>query len=144
MPASNVTICTTEDPRVANQLELSLLEELRSTSEQSENKQITLELLDNSGVLIGGLVGSTSYGWLLIKVLWVAAQSRKNGHGRGLVERAIDQARAIGCHSVWLDTSDLSALHFYRSLGFEEFGVLKNGTGYFPDHHCRHFLKKHI
>ncbi len=144
MTANQIEFRFTSDPRVADQLEANLLSELRAKSEQGQNSQISLEARDENNTLVGGLVGSTSYGWLLIKVLWVAVEVRKQGYGRSLVERATEQARSIGCHSVWLDASDIDARQFYRSLGFEEFGVLGNGIGYHPDIHRRFFLKKHI
>ena len=127
----------------ALELEGNLLAELRANSEQGENTQITLEIRGDDA-LHGGLTGSTSYGWLLIKVLWVAPQIRKLGYGRRLVERAIRQAREAGCHSVWLDTSDANALVFYKGLGFEEFGVLENGLGQRPENHSRFFMKRRI
>ena len=83
MTASQIEFRFTSDPRVADQLEANLLSELRSKSEQGQNKQISLEAWDENDMLVGGLVGSTSYGWLLIKILWVASRVRKQGYGRG-------------------------------------------------------------
>ncbi len=144
MPAGDADFRMTNDPQVAHQLENNLLSELQAGSEQSQNTQITLEVRDDNDTLVGGLVGATSYGWLLIKTLWVAPHVRNQGYGRGLVDHAIEKARTIGCHSVWLDTSNTAALQFYKTLGFEEFGTLSNGAHYRPNDHCRFFLKKRI
>lgn len=138
----DVSIQTATSVDVAKHLEDNLLSELRQSSQQGENTQIILELRDETHTLIGGLVGSTSYGWLLIKVLWIAQPFRKHGHGRALVSRACSQAKEIGCHSVWLDTSDTVALGFYCRLGFAQFGLLENTEGQEPYQHSRFFLKK--
>jgi hypothetical protein len=45
----------------------------------SDGKPLTLFARGTRGVMIGGLIGSTSYGWLLVKMLWVAEELR--GHG---------------------------------------------------------------
>ena len=70
--ALGVSIQNATSAEVANQLETHLLSDLRQSSEQGENTQIILELRDETQTLIGGLVRSTSYGWLLIKILWIA------------------------------------------------------------------------
>jgi GNAT superfamily N-acetyltransferase len=139
--ALGVSIQNATSAEVANQLETHLLSDLCQSCEQGENTQIILELRDETQTLIGGLVGSTSYGWLLIKILWIAQPFRKFGHGRTLVSRACSQAKEIGCHSVWLDTSDTEACAFYLGLGFVQFGLLENAEGQTPNQHSRFFLK---
>lgn len=131
-------------PDVAEQLERHLLTDLRQSSDQGENTQIILEVRDNEQTLVGGLAGSTSYGWLLIKILWIARPYRKQGLGRALVEDACARARKVGCHSVWLETSNNRALAFYNRLGFEQFGVLLNPKDQPLKHHRRVFLKNDL
>jgi GNAT superfamily N-acetyltransferase len=142
--AQGASIQTATSADVAEQLEFHLLSDLRQSSDQGENTQIILELRDNEQTLIGGLVGSTSYGWLLIKILWIARPFRKQGHGRALVASACSQAKRVECHSVWLETSDKRALEFYYRLGFVQFGVLSNAKYQAPEQHCRVFLKKDL
>ena len=58
-----------------------------------------------------------------LKRLWVEPRFRGHGVGRGLVDSAIDWARAHGCGAVVLDTVNEAmpeASELYRSLGFEE------------------------
>ncbi len=139
-----VHILLAADNTVAETLEENLLNELRSKSEQGENTTFAFELRDQTGDLVGGLSASTSYGWLLIKVLWVAGPFRRQGHGQALLKAAFDKARAIQCHSVWLDTSDSAAFAFYRAQGFEQFGTLENHAEDHPAEHRRQFLKRRL
>jgi len=58
-----------------------------------------------------------------LKRLWVEPRFRGHGVGRGLVDSAIDWARAHECGAVVLDTVNEAmpeASELYRSLGFEE------------------------
>ena len=91
------------------------------------------------GELIGGLLGSTHWGWLFISYLWVAESARKSGAGRRLIEAAEEEAARRGCAHVHCDTFDFQALGFYRKLGFEIFGQLDD----YPPGHTRYFLQKH-
>lgn len=57
-----------------------------------------------------------------IKRLWVRPTARGAGLGRRLMERALEEARGMGLHSVLLDTGewDTDAHRLYRRLGFVE------------------------
>jgi ribosomal protein S18 acetylase RimI-like enzyme len=52
--------------------------------------------------------------------LFVSERARGGGHGRELVERAFESARARGCKRIELDVNEQNeaALRFYESLGF--------------------------
>jgi ribosomal protein S18 acetylase RimI-like enzyme len=52
--------------------------------------------------------------------LFVSEGARGGGHGRELVERAFERARARGCKRIELDVNEpnVGALRFYESLGF--------------------------
>jgi ribosomal protein S18 acetylase RimI-like enzyme len=52
--------------------------------------------------------------------LFVAEAARGGGHGRALVEAALESARARGCKRIELDVNEQNedALRFYLSLGF--------------------------
>jgi GNAT superfamily N-acetyltransferase len=95
-------------------------------------------LRDEGGALAGGLLGDVYYGWLFVRILWVAEEHRGGGHGERLVRAAEEEARARGCHAMWLDTFSFQAPGFYRGLGFQEFGRLDE----YPPGHSRHFLWK--
>jgi predicted N-acetyltransferase YhbS len=129
---------------LAAEIERRLLADIRASQPQGHNSSLSLALRDEGGGLVGGLAGSTSYGWLLIKVLWVAPAHRGEGHGRALMAEAEAEAGRRGCHGVWLDSSMPDAAAFYRRLGYEVFGVLENQPGDVVRGHRRWFFRKRL
>lgn len=143
MKNSNLQFSTLEgDKGLADKLESELLSSLALNQEQALNIGFTLSANNADGDLIGGLVASSSYSWLLVKILWVEESQRNLGLGRSLMASAEVKAVELGCHSVWLDTSNASAKKFYDALGYEIFGKLENSEGHPPPDHCRWFMKK--
>ena len=129
------------DSAVAKDIETALLADLRQGAPQGRNEMVALSVTATDGQLVAGLVGSTSYGWLLIKILWVADELRRQGYGRALVLNAFNHAKSLGCRSAWLDTSNRDAMQFYTALGFDVFGSFANGGLQEPLGHQRWFLK---
>lgn len=123
-------------------LEAKLLESIRSETEQSVNTSFELVERDNLGNIIGGLVASVSYSWLLIKIVWVDKEHRNKGIGAKLLVQAETQAVTLGSHSAWLDTSNPNALKFYTKMGYLPFAELKNTLKQIPANHQRWFMKK--
>jgi len=64
---------------LAGMIEAQLLNALRSALPQGHNTSFVMSAEDQDGVVVGGLVASTSYGWLLTKCLWVAQDRRGEG-----------------------------------------------------------------
>lgn len=128
----------------SGQLETLLLESLRRDLPQAANETISLAEYAADGQLLAGLSGSTAYGWLLIKLLWVAPEARRQGFASRLVGQALEMARERGCHAAWLDTSNPAAHAFYLRLGFADFGRLENGPGQFPETHRRWFMRRDL
>ncbi|WP_410052987.1 GNAT family N-acetyltransferase [Bradyrhizobium sp. SZCCHNS1054] len=93
-------------------------------------------LLRESGRIVGGLIGHSSWEWLYIEVLSVAAHVR--GRGRQLMEKAEEIARARDCVGVWVDTYTFQSPDFYEHLGYSVFGMLPN----YPRVEQRIFLMK--
>lgn len=87
--------------------------------------------------ILGGLFGSTNWGWLHVEILAVSPVLRGLGYGARLIEEAHKLAQARGCHSSYLDTFSFQALGFYQGLGYEIFGTLDQ----FPDQEKRYFLR---
>jgi predicted N-acetyltransferase YhbS len=141
-----ITITLEEDPSgtIVDEVERKLLEALRQNVPPSDGKPLTLVARDLQGTMVGGLAGSTSYGWLLVKMLWVAEELRGQGFGARLMVEAEAVARSGGCHGAWLDTSSARAERFYIRLGYKPFGVLTNGPGEQPQGHRRAFLAKRL
>jgi len=138
-----ITISVVEN-EAASIVEKKLLEDLHSSSQQSKNASFNLLVKSDSGVFIGGLSAHTSYGWLLIKTLFVEKSMRRRGTATALVKDAHARALNIGCHAAWLDTSNPRAKAFYETLGYIEFGCLENKPQHFPASHKRWFLQKSL
>jgi GNAT superfamily N-acetyltransferase len=129
---------------VGSELESELLKSLGDVLPQSSNASFVLALKDTSDNLIGGLTASCSYGWLLVKILWVKDEYRGSGLGRSLMKEAELKGVELGCHHIWLDTSNPEAMSFYQSLNYEIFGQLSNAPDQYPPSHNRWFMKKSL
>ncbi len=140
-PIEQITI-TEQSAAASHELEAALLNSLREDLPQATNSGFMLAARDTDGHLIAGLKASTSYGWLLIKLLWVAKAYQRRSLGRFLLLRAEDKALQTGCHSAWLDTSNPDAVPFYLKLGYDTFGELANQHNQLPERHRRWFMKK--
>lgn len=91
---------------------------------RSDSQPLTLFLRDESGAILGGLLASTRWHWLLVDKLWVTDERRGRGHGSALLERAEVIARSRGCRHAALDTTEFQARRFYEEVGYIVFGVL--------------------
>lgn len=141
-----VTLCDDESvaSTAASMIETQLLASLREELEQATNTAFVLAATNDEGRLVGGLTASTSYGWLLIKTLWVDSRERGQGLGTILMQRAEEAGRGLACHSVWLDTSHPGARVFYEKQGYRVFGELSNSEKRPPATHHRWFMQKTI
>jgi GNAT superfamily N-acetyltransferase len=100
-------------------------------------RPLVLALRDEAGEVMGGLWGSTGYGWLYTQMLLVPESLRGQGVGQQLMQQAEDEARRRGCHHAWLDTQ-FGARGFYEKLGYTAFGQLPD----YPPGFARSFLSK--
>jgi GNAT superfamily N-acetyltransferase len=105
---------------------------------RSDYRPLAALVRDDDRALIAGLYAFTWAGWLEIEFVWVQRDLRGRGLGRRLIEAAEQEARARGCHRVWLDSYTFQAPGFYERLGYEVFGTL---DGY-PEMEDRVFLTR--
>lgn len=89
----------------------------------SGHRTLALSLRDAQGRIVGGLWGSTAYGWLYTQLLAVPADQHGKGLGTRLMAAAEDEARSRACHAAWVDTI-FGARGFYERLGYRVFGEL--------------------
>lgn len=73
---------------------------------------------DDSGVMLGGLIGVRKGDWLNIDYLWVSDSVRGTGVGSKLIQAAEDEARRKGCKHALVDTASFQARPFYEKQGF--------------------------
>jgi GNAT superfamily N-acetyltransferase len=129
---------------VADEIERNLVASLRSNVPPNDALPLAVVARSGDGKLVGGLIGSTSYGGLLIKMLWVMETHRNHGLGTEIMDKAEKIALQRGCHGAWLDTSSARANRFYARLGYQPFGTLENKEGDHPEGHRRFFLCKRL
>lgn len=107
---------------------------------QDHWRNVKLFVRDEQGLIRGGLLGHIWGGWLHITDLWLEESLRGGGLGRTLMDTAEKEARDEGCRYVHLDSHSFQAPEFYRKLGYEEFGRLKDS----PIGHEQVFLWKRL
>lgn len=95
-------------------------------------------LKDPDNAIAGGVIGATYWDWLYIDLMWVRENLRGQGYGRKLLSLAEGLARERGAGHAYLDTFTFQAPDFYRKLGYEVFGELRE----FPPGHTRFFMTK--
>ena len=106
----------------------------------SHARPLAVEIHDAQGQPLGGLTGSTSFGWLFIKIFVISESLRGQGVGTAVMQAAEREAVARGCHSAWLDTFEFQARRFYEKLGYSCFGQLPD----YPVGHRRFFMRKSL
>ncbi len=95
----------------------------------AEPAPLDILIRDAAGEIVGGLIGSTYWGWLEVNILWVAEGLRRLGHGRTLLGMAETEARARDCSHVMLTTYSFQARGFYEQEGYHVVGEM---VGYPP------------
>ncbi len=88
----------------------------------------------------GGLIGTTGFGWLFTRLLWLPEDLRRTGLGSALLRQAEEVARGRGCVGAWVDTFSFQARPFYERMGYTVFGTLPGQ----PPGHERYFLMKRL
>ena len=91
-----------------------------------------------TGEVLGGLWGRTSWRWLTIETLFVPETHRAAGLGSEAVALAELEAVRRGCVGAWVDTHSFQAPRFYEKLGYRPFGAIED----YPPGHSRIFLQK--
>ena len=91
-----------------------------------DRQGLSLLLRDAAGAVVGGLIGSTGWGWLYIENLVVPEALRGAGWGRRLMAAAEAEARRRGCTGMRLDTYSFQARGFYERQGFAVVGQIED------------------
>jgi GNAT superfamily N-acetyltransferase len=100
--------------------------------------EIGLVARDQDGRVVGGVMGGSIWGWMLVEVFWVDQELRGQGLGTALLNQAEQVARQCGCGYVILETFNSQTLGFYQKRGYVINGQLDD----LPAGHTRYSLKK--
>ena len=134
-----MTIEETPDPGDTRFVFERLLEFNRSrTGADDDHRHLAIFVRDESGEIVGGLLGHTFWGWLYVEILWIDESVRGQGYGHTLLAAAEQEAIARGCHHALLDTMSFQARPFYEKHGYTVFGELHD----IPVGHSRYYMQK--
>ncbi|MCA8201160.1 GNAT family N-acetyltransferase [Burkholderia sp. AU33545] len=126
------------DANVRKQIAAPLVRFNESQAGPIDFRPLAVRVTDTDGTVVGGLWGSTAFGWLHVDLLVVPEAARGQGAGSRIMDLAEAEAVARGCHGAWLDTFDFQAQPFYEKRGYVRFGELPD----YPTGHARIFLTK--
>lgn len=135
-----ITLETSPDSKDVETLSKGLSRHSESRNFPYDQQPLAIFIRNQNGEIIGGLSGSTIWGWLHISLFWISEELRGKGYGKKLIGLAEAEALARGCRKAHLDTFSFQALGFYQKLGYEIFGELED----FPENAKRFYLKKDL
>jgi GNAT superfamily N-acetyltransferase len=101
----------------------------------------TLDILvrdDNSGEVVGGLLGRSSLGMFFLDLFYLPKELRRGGLGSRIIALAEGEARKRGCTAAFVYTVTFQAPDFYERHGYRRFGEIACP----PDGATRIFLTK--
>ena len=88
-----------------------------------DSRKLAIVVTDaDTGKVIGGLTGRTSYGLLFIDIFFLPESLRGHGLGGRILQMAEAEARARGCITSMLYTISFQAPEFYEKHGYRVFG----------------------
>lgn len=95
------------------------------------SEPLAVDVLDDSGNLIGGAVAAVHLTWLFIHMLWLPENLRGGGTGTQVLRTLEQEALARGAKRAILDTMSFQAEGFYARRGYTECGRVPNfASGY--------------
>ena len=137
-----ITLLDKADSAAAQAIHSLLLDFNNRTSGYAfDGRALVITVADpETGEILGGLWGSTAYGYLHIDMLILPEELRGHGLGSRLMAQAEEEAVRRGCRGSYLETFDFQARGFYEKLGYSVFGQLAET----PPGHARFFLTKRL
>ena len=137
-----ITLLDKADSAAAQAIHSLLLDFNNRTSGYAfDGRALVITVADPAtGEILGGLWGSTAYGYLHIDMLILPEELRRHGLGSRLMAQAEEEAVRRGCRGSYLETLDFQARGFYEKLGYSVFGQLAET----PPGHTRFFLTKRL
>jgi len=103
-------------------------------------EKISSFVKDETGKIVGGILGEINWDWLHIQGLWIDESIRKGGWGTKLLSHMEEYALSKGTSNIRLETTTFQALDFYLKSGYIVFGELPN----MPLGHTSYFLQKQV
>ena len=121
-------------------LKVGLTEYNESFTGSVYKETISSFVKNDSGYVVGGILGEINWNWMHIKGLWVDESIRKSGWGAKLLSEMEVYALSKNTNNVRLETTTFQALGFYIKSGYSIFGELAN----MPKGYTSYFLQKQL
>jgi GNAT superfamily N-acetyltransferase len=115
-----------------------LIEFNRTHVEPGATGPLAVLLKEEDGSTVGGLWGSTLFGWLRIELLFVPERWRGSAVGSAILQEGESLAANRGCIGASLDTYSLQARGFYEKRGYSLVGTIVDC----PPGGARYFLQE--
>jgi GNAT superfamily N-acetyltransferase len=133
-----MTLADTRDPQAEAVVTGGLAEYNREKIGRVDSRTLDVIVRDESGEIIGGLLGHTSLGLFFLDLFYLPAATRGGGIGSRLIAQAEEEARRRGCTAAFVITVTFQAPGFYERHGYRRFGEIPCP----PDGATRIFLTK--
>ena len=120
-----LSVAPTRDPQAEAAISGGLAAYNTARFRPSDNT--TLDVLvrdDNSGEILGGLLGHTSYRLFFLDLFYLPEGLRGAGLGSRIIVLAEDEARRRGCTAAFVYTVTFQAPEFYERHGYRQFGEI--------------------
>jgi GNAT superfamily N-acetyltransferase len=101
---------------------------------------LLLTVRSKEGAVVGGLLGATYLGWLVVQVVWLADTLRGQGYGTTLMNAAEAEGLRRGCKRAFLETFSFQALPFYEKCGY----IISSQLAEMPAGGARYALTKDL
>ena len=103
-------------------------------------EKISSFVKDESGNIVGGILGEINWHWMHIQGLWVGDNIRDKGWGSKLLSTIEEYAISQHIFNIRLETTTFQALDFYIKAGYCVFGELPD----MPKGYTSYFLHKQL
>jgi len=111
------------NPDAEHAIEAGLGEYNHQMAGYTDARTLSVHVIDpDSGQVVGGLSGRTSFGLLFIDLFFLPKALRGNQLGRKIIEAAEAEAKQRGCSSAVLFTITFQAPEFYERRGYRVLG----------------------
>jgi len=114
MSALSIEISDKITPEFALPIESGLNRYNDDTVGFNENKPLAVVVLDEHGVVLGGMIGRTYLGLLFIDLVYLPPEVRGRGLGSQILKRVENEGRSRGCKTAVLYTITFQAPVLYK------------------------------
>lgn len=127
-----VPIRVSQDPEASEKVITTGLKAFnRAVLGEFTSEPIAVDVLGESGEVVGGAYGTLVLGWMFVDRVWIPESQRASGVGKRVLDALEAEALRRGADRAILDTMTFQAEGFYLKCGYVECGRVPNfASGY--------------